>query len=408
MSICVPGRVAAATPRGVAAVLFLAAAALSGCSRGQPEAPAPPPPIKVTVIDASPKQLPLLLEAVGQSEGSKQVDVRARVSGILEHTLYREGEQVRSGATLFQIDREPYRIAVEQARAALAQERARLEQTEREANRLKALAADRSISQREYDDADSAFKTERAAVDAAVARLSDAELNLAYTDVKAPIGGVRGRALRSDGNLITLGTDSAMLTTIAQTDPIWVRFALSDRQFASLRAEGGKEGSQQGRQQGATTRVKIVLPDGTTYRETGKLNFTASTVDDRLGTVQLRAEFPNPSLAVLPGQYVRVQVYTGEQNAAVVPQVAIVQNDRGRFVWVVGPDAKAQLRPVETGAWVGADWLVFKGLAAGDRVIVDNLIKLRPGSAVDPQPATAAPSTAPAPAQPAAPGKSAT
>jgi membrane fusion protein (multidrug efflux system) len=362
-----------------------AAILVSACDRKADAAPpAAPPPLKVTVIDAAPQRLPLLLEAVGQSEGSKQVDVRARVSGILEHQLYREGEKVPSGATLFKIDRQPYQFAAEQARAALAQEQAKLEQTEREATRLKALAADRSISQREYDDADSAAKSERAAVDAASARLNDAQLNLAYTDVKAPIGGISGRAQRSEGNLVTVGSDSALLTTIAQTDPIWIRFALSDEQFARLRSQAGQ------------AQVKIVLPDGKTYAEGGKLNFTASTVDDRLGTVQLRAEFPNATLAVLPGQYVRVQVYTGEQQAVVVPQTAMVENDRGRFVWIVDPDRKAQLRKVETGSWVGTDWLVYKGLEQGDRVIVDNLIKLRPGTAVDPQ----APAT-PSPAKPA-------
>ncbi|HUN91537.1 MAG TPA: efflux RND transporter periplasmic adaptor subunit [Burkholderiaceae bacterium] len=380
----------ASTASRAVAVALIASWVAAGCSRGAAAdaaaAPPAPPPLPVTVLAAVPSDLPFLLEAVGQTEGSKQIEVRARVSGILERTLYKEGDAVRAGATLFQIDRKPFEIAVEQAGAALSQEQARLEQADREAARLKALLADRSISQREYDDADATAKAEKAAVDAAAARLHDAQLNLSYTSVVAPIGGITSRAQRSDGTLVTVGSDSALLTTIAQTDPIWVRFALSEQQFARLRGNPGR------------TEVKLVLPDGSTYAEVGRVNFTGSTVDERLGTVQLRAEFRNAGLALLPGQFVRVQVYTGSQHAFVVPQRAVVQNDRGRFVWVVDADGKAQQHPVETGRWVGSDWLVFKGIAPGDRVIVDNLIRLRPGAAVTPKPAAPAAGDAATPA----------
>lgn len=370
--------------------MLLGLAGLSGCGR-EPAAAAPaaPPPLPVTVIVAAPQNLPLLFEAVGRAEGSKQVDVRARVSGILEHTVYKEGEFVRAGATLFQIDRQPLQIALDQARAAQAQDDARLEHAEREAARLKDLAADHSISAREYDDADAAAKTARGAANAAAARVRDAQLNLSYATVTAPISGITGSVARSDGSLVTASTDSALLTTMLQTDPIWIRFALSDAEFARLRANGGN------------AEVRLVLADGSRHEGHGRINFKASAVDDRLGTVQLRAQFANPKLAILPGQYVRAQVFSGTQQGVVVPQVAVVQNDRGRFVWIAGADGKASLKPVTVGNWIGHDWLVYTGLAAGDQVIVDNLLKLRPGAAVQAKPAGDGAATPPAPPAPA-------
>ena len=345
----------------------------------------------VTVVQVSTQRVPDIIEAVGQTEGSKDVEVRSRVSGIIEKTLYREGDRVKAGAPLFQIERAPFENALAQARATVAQfkaavtqERAKQEQVQREAGRLKQLVEQRAISQREYDDATTAIKTGDALIAAAGARVQDAEsrvrdaeLNLSYTNIAAPIGGISGRALRSTGSLVTAGSDSALLTSISLSDPIWVRFSVGEGDYAQVRAAKKAE-------------VRLVLGDGTPYAGVGRLNFTASTVDAKLGTIQLRAEFANPSLALLPGQFVRVRLSAGESEAILVPQVAIVQNDQGRFVWVVGPDGKAAMKPVEAASWVGRDWLIRKGLASGDRVIVDNLLKLRPGAPVQPMAASAA------------------
>jgi membrane fusion protein (multidrug efflux system) len=382
-----------------AALVALAVAGLAGCGKKPDAAPAPvaaaggpPPALPVSVVKVSPQRVPNVIEAVGQTEGSKDVEVRARVSGIVEKTLYAEGDRVKTGAVLFQIERAPFENALAQAKAALAQtkaslgqERAKLEQVRREAARLKPLVEQRAISQREYDDATTALKTGDTLIAAAEARISDsearvrdAELNLSYTKVTAPIGGVTGRALRSTGSLVTAGNDSALLTTISQPDPSGVRFSVAEADYHQLRNAG-------------KTEVRIVLGDGSVYPVTGRLNFTSSTVDARLGTIQLRAEFGNPSLALLPGQFVRVRLYAGETEGALVPQVAIVQNDQGRFVWVAGVDGKASLKPVEGSSWVGRDWLITKGIAPGDQVIVDNLLKLRPGAPVAPKEAAAPP-----------------
>ena len=375
---------------------------LAACGKGSNTPPAAPPAgggLPVTVIQVAPQRVPDVIEIVGQTEGSRDVEVRARVSGILDKKLYNEGDRIKAGAPLFQLERAPFENALAQAaaslaqvRASLAQERARQEQVQREAGRLKQLVEQRAISQREYDDATTALKTGEASIAAAdarvrdaEARVRDAELNLSYTSIAAPISGISGRALRSNGSLVTAGNDSALLTTISQSDPIWVRFAVDEAGYAQVRAA-------------KKTEVRLILADGSTYPGTGRLNFTASAMDMKLGTIQLRAEFGNAALALLPGQFVRVRLVAGEFDAILVPQVAMVQNDQGRFVWVAGADGKAALKPVDAANWVGRDWVIKKGLAAGDRVIVDNLIKLRPGAPVQPnvQLPAAAPATAPA------------
>jgi len=348
-------------------------ALLAACGKSAPPPPAAAPPPAVTIVTAAPREVPVLIEAVGRTEGSKEVEVRARVAGILQRVLYTEGSPVRAGAPLFQIDRAPYEIALAQAQAALAQERSRSEQTQRESERLKDLIAKRAISQREADDAASSFKTASGALQASLARVREAELNLSYTTVNAPIAGVSGRVQRSQGSLVGPASDASLLTTLSQTDPLWVRFALSEAELQVVRA---------GRQGGRGNEVRLLLPDGKTHSVAGRLNFAGSTVDTRLGTVQLRAEFANPDLRLLPGQFVRVAVVAGTQEAFVVPQSAVLQNDQGRFMWILGPENKALQRPVETGAWLGADWIIRGGLKAGDKLIVDNLLRMRPGVTV--------------------------
>ena len=326
----------------------------------------------VSVIEVALREVPVAYEAVGRTEGSREVQVRARVSGILEQQLYAEGDAVKQGAPLFRIERAPFEIDLQQNRAALAQETARQDLAKQDYERLKGLVDKRAISQKEFDQAASNLSQSAAAVQMAQARVRQSELNLSYTTVDAPIAGITGRAQQSIGSLVTPAADSSLLTTITRTDPIWVRFALSEAEFANLRNREAK----------ARPQVKIETADGVAYPATGRLNFAGSTVDASLGTVQMRAEFANPRLQVLPGQYVRVQVIAGTRQAIVVPQSAVLQNETGRFVWVMGPDNKAMPRNIRAGNWVGSDWAVLDGLKAGESVIVDNLVRLRPGTPV--------------------------
>ena len=219
--------------------------------------------------------------------------------------------------------------------------------------------------------------------------MREAELELSYTSVEAPASGIAGRSLRSEGSLVGASRDDGLLTTIVRHDPLWVRFSLSEPEYARLRAGLGDKSRVAVREtagQDASAVGGATKPAGAAGQPSGKLNFTGSRVDPQLGTVQLRAEFANPDSRLLPGQYLRLAVEIGETDAILVPQSAVQQGDRGSFVWVVGDDDTVAPRPVKTGEWVGRDWVVREGLKAGERVAVDNLIRLRPGAKVAPKP----------------------
>ena len=360
---------------------LLGAALLAGCSNGAPPAPPAMGPMPVTVLAMQPQKVPSSIEIMAQTEGARETEVRARVGGILLKRLYQEGEAVKSGQPLFQIDRAPYEIAHAEARA-------RAEQTTREMQRLKGLAEAKAISQKDYDDATTANAMAQAA-------LRQAELNLSWTTVTAPVSGTTGRAVRSEGNLVNTGTDS-LLTSIYQSNPMWVSFSLGESDLSKL--PDGKLNAKK------INGVELILPDGQIYKQAGKLNFVASNIDPTLGTQALRAEFANPDQQLLPGQFVRVRLLTGKRDGIfLVPQSAVIQTEQGSMVMVADPENKVAPRPVKAGEWHGKDWVILGGLQAGDKVIIDNLMKLRPGAAIAPH----APEEKPA-APAGAPGKSET
>jgi len=365
---------------------FLIAIVLAACGDDQPNEQAGGP-VSVATLKVATKPLPLTIETVGRAEGSKAVEVRARVSGILEKQVYSEGAKVKAGDLLFQIEASPFEIALAHARAALAEQEARSMQAKRNAERLAGLARANAVSQRSADDAQSELEGSQAALLAAQANVREAELNLSYTKVVAPISGITGRAEHSEGSLLMAGTESSLLTTLTQADPMWVRFALSENEYGALRAAAGKPD---------TLAVSLLGKDGSPRADRGKMNFSASTIDENLGTVQLRAEFSNAQLAVLPGEYVRVRVEGGARDAITVPQKAVLQNANGPFVWIVSNEGQAQQRAVKTGSWIGSDWQINEGLQQGDTIIVDNLLKLKPGQPVQAKTmeATAAPERA--------------
>jgi membrane fusion protein (multidrug efflux system) len=337
---------------------------LAACSdKNAPAAPAMGP-MPVTVLDMQPQSVPTSIEVMAQTEGARETEVRARVGGILVKRLYQEGDVVKSGQPLFQIDRAPYEIA-------LAEAKARAEQTAREKQRLKGLAEAKAISQKDYDDAASADAMAQAA-------LRQAELNLSWTTVTAPVGGTSGRAVRSEGNLVSTGSDS-LLTSIYQTNPMWVSFSLGESDLAKL--PGGRV------TENLVSGVELVMANGQVYEQKGKLNFVASNIDTTLGTQALRAEFANPDGQLLPGQFVRIRLLTGQRDGVfLVPQAAVLQTEQGTLVMTADGESKVAPRPVKTGEWHGKDWVILGGLQAGDKVIVDNLMKLRPGVPVAPHP----------------------
>ena len=367
-----------ASRRALTPPLLLSLCVLAACT-GKDQAAGPPggapQALPVTVLAVQPTKVESSVEAVAQTEGAREVEIRARVGGILTKRLYEEGAPVKAGQPLFQLDREPFDVAVAQAKAQLAQAKARAEQTVREAARLKGLLAQQAISQREYDTAASDNAAAVAAVQSAEASLRQAELNLSWSTVTAPVSGVSGRAAVSEGNLVST---NGLVTTVTQLNPMWVRFSLSEAELNAATPNGRFKPQ-------AVRGVELILPDGSTYPVRGKLNFTGSLVNPALGTLQLRGEFPNPDGVLLPGQFVRARLLTGERDGVFkVPQNAVLQTDKGTMVMLANADNKVEPRPVKTGQWVGTDWVILGGLKAGDKVIVDNLIKVRPGAPVAP------------------------
>ena len=380
------------SPRRLALLSALCIALLGGCSKqggdGAPKqgaAGGAPQALPVTAVRVSMQKVPISVEAVGQAEGSRQVEIRARVSGILEKRLYDEGAAVAAGTPLFLIDPVPYELAVQEAKAALAQAHAARDVAEADAKRLGPLVQEKAVSQRDYDQAIGNAKTATAAIASAEAKLKQAELDLSYTRITAPIQGITGRALRSEGSLVTANTENAFLTTLTQVNPIWVRFPLAEPDFNRVRAGQGK------------VHVQLVKEDGSVIADNGRLNFASTSVDSKTGAVELRAEFANPGTKWLPGQFMKVRVLAGEQTAMRVPQNAVLQTDQARIVMTVGPENKVTPKPVTTANWIGSDIIVTAGLQEGDQVIVDNLVKLRPGAPVAPH----APGEGPAGAAPA-------
>tara|TARA_Y100001936_G_scaffold243230_1_gene281775 strand:- start:27153 stop:28361 length:1209 start_codon:yes stop_codon:yes gene_type:complete len=329
-------------------------------------------PVNVVLVEA--KSVPIATEVVAQTEGAKEIEIRPRVGGILLKRLYEEGTAVEAGQPMFLIDPIPYQNALAEAKAQFSEQKARIEQTRREEKRLQELLSTKSISQREYDNAVSDYEIASAALKQAEVRVRNAELNLSYTTVTAPVEGISGRRQLSEGVLVQANT--SLLTTIIQLSPIWVRFSLSDNELIKF---GGYLSEEN------ITKVTLILPNGREYEKNGKLNFTARQIDPMLGTQSLRATFDNSNHRLLPGQFVRIRVITGEQKGIfLVPQTAVLTSDLGRAVYVVNKKNESVIRPVVTGEWIGKDWVITEGLSAGDRVIVDNLMKLRPGTLVLP------------------------
>jgi membrane fusion protein, multidrug efflux system len=371
-------------PYAIAIVL-----ALTAC--GKNKAPPAQPPPEVAVITAHPKTAPAVFELTGQTAGFRDVEVRAQVSGVLLKRTYREGTLVEKGTPLFQIDPAPFAAAVEQSKAQLAQQDAAVARAERDVNRLEPLFKQNAVSRKARDDAVANLEEARAMRQAAAAALKQAQLNLDYTRVTAPITGVTSKEEKSEGSLVTAGADS-LLTKISQVDPIYVNFSFSDNDYLLVRNR--IEAGTLVLPPNEDFDVELTLSDGSKYGRSGKLNFRDTRIDAQTGTIQGRALFPNPKSELVPNQFVRVTLKGATYpNAFLVPQRAVMQGQQGQFVYVVNDKNVVTEKPVQTGEWVGDDWIINGGIQRGDRIIVDGVLKARPGAPVIPVPAQA---TAPA------------
>ena len=358
----------------------LCAVIFAGCNKpagGPPGGGMPPAP--VSVITVVPRDVPVRYEYVAQTAGYREVEVRARVTGILQKREYREGTTVNKGQSLFTIDPAPFRVALARAEADLAGAEVKLAQTRREVARLKPVLEARAISQKELDDATSAEQMAAAEVQSARARVNEAKLNLSYTRVESPIAGIASRTAVSEGALVS--GPSVLLTTVTQTDPMYVIFGVPDREFLALRRDVdlGRLKLPDGRK----FQARIKLSDGSLYDGVGALNFTDARVNTQTGTSESRAEFSNKNNILRSGEFVRLILEGALRPAAiVVPQRAVLESPKGKFVYVVTSDSKAEARPVEVGAWADDGWVINSGLNAGERVIVDGVMKIGPGAPV--------------------------
>ena len=376
-------------------LILLMSAVLAGCAGNAQEAtgPAMPPPA-VAVMDVVPHAVPVVREYVGQTMGSREVEIHARVTGIIEHRLYEEGSVVEAGAPLFRIDPKPFEVMEAAAEADLAEASAHLERAERDRSRLESLAAAQAVSRKAIDDARSEVALAAAAVQRAEAALRDARIQLGYTTVTAPISGVTALAKKVEGALVTAGNDS-LLTTLVQTDPMDVYFSISENEWLAQQRQRASGELQVPGNSGLDVHIRTA--DGHRLDRVGHINYAAARIDTTTGTYTVRARFPNPDGLLKAGQFVRVEVSGAERpNAVAVPQKAVLEGPQGKFVFVVERDGSgadvAQIRPVQVGEWVrdqGAEqWIVQSGLASGDRVILDNFVRLQPGAPVtvlDPQ-----------------------
>jgi membrane fusion protein, multidrug efflux system len=370
-------------------LLLSIAAAVAGCGPSQPKGGgfAGFPPAEVTVMPATQKTFPVTFEYVGQTQGSKDVEVRARVTGIIEKRLFEEGGRVKAGQPLFVIDARQYEAQVAAAKAEVARAEAQKAQADRELARLKPLAERKAIGQKEADDAASNADLAAAAVKAAQAKVTELSVNLGYTKVIAPISGLSSRSQKSEGSLAT--ANDTLLTTISQTDPIWVVFNISENE--QLRLNRAAANNQLELPKDNAYEVTIKLSDGSTFPRKGRINFADTRVNPTTGTYEMRAEVANPDGALKPGQFVRVILHGAErQNVIAVPQVAVLDGPQGKFVYVLGKDKDgkdvATPRPVVVGDWVDANasnqWVIESGLKPGDPVIVNGIAKVMPGAPV--------------------------
>jgi len=358
--------------------LVLAAASITiflfSCAE---KAAPPPPPPEVQVTATVQRDVPIYVEFVGQTRGAKEVEVRSRVEGYLETVNFEEGSFVRKGQPLYTIDPRPFREALAQARGQLAQAEAQLGKARDDVLRYKPLVDQNAIPRQDYDTAVSLQEAARASVEAARAVVNQAELNLGFTRITAPMSGLIGKTEINPGNLV--GRQVTLLTSISDIDPIHVRFSISEQEY--LRFIKGREEKTARREKGVP--LELILADGLVHPYEGRVVFAERTIDPTTGTLQLEASFPNPDRTLRPGLFARIRAAVEIRKGAVlVPQKAVQELQATYNVAVIGSDDKVEIRPVIPGPRVDSMWVIDKGLKPGERVIVEGLQKVRPGMTV--------------------------
>jgi membrane fusion protein (multidrug efflux system) len=357
----------------------IAGLGLVACTHPPEAAPTPKPPV-VSVVAVGQRPVPVYGQYVGQTEAVKTVEVRARVEGFLDQQVVPDGADVKAGDVLFVIDPRPFRVGLNNAKAQLARDEARLANARQVAARYRPLYERQAVSRQELEQAEADEKAAAATLDTSRAAVEQAELNLGYTIVRSPVTGRMGRAEVRVGSLVGKN-EATLLATVSTLDPMYVTFSVSEREAlqvwrhrpAEMRTRPGSSG------------ITITLPDDTAYAPEGRLDFVDRAVDPRTGTLALRATFPNPQRLLRPGQYVRLRVLLEERtDALVVPQAAVQESQGSASLFVVGSDQTVEARPVRMGPRVDTLWVVEDGVKPGEQVVVRGLQQVRPGMRVEP------------------------
>jgi membrane fusion protein (multidrug efflux system) len=347
---------------------------LGGCSEQAEEIKGGAP--EVTVIKIEPTDTPVSIEFVGKTASSRRVEIRSRVEGFLDKRMYVEGSMVEAGDVLFIMDTKPFEAQLQAAEAELEQQQARMQTALINLNRVRPLAKKKAVAQKELDDAQGTYREAAAAVEQARAKVIQAELDLGYCTITTPVTGLSSYAVMREGAYIGLG--DSLLTYVAQLDPMWVEFSVSENQMLKRRDSVQRGIIIDPDDQNFT--VEIVLADGSIYPHTGKITFADASLSEATGTFLIRAEVANTDQQLRPGQFVRAFLKGSiRPNAILVPQQAVQQGAKGSFVWVVDAAGKAEFRPVTVGPLHDNEWFIDEGLAAGDTVVVKGALKLRAG-----------------------------
>jgi membrane fusion protein (multidrug efflux system) len=334
----------------------------------------------VKVITVKPKDTPVVFEYVGRTASSQQVEVRSRVDGFLDDRLYTEGSIVTKGDIMFKMDAKPFETQLDAAAAALTEQRARLKVNTANLKRVKPLAEANAVSKKELDDAEGRVNTAAAAVEMAQAEVETAKLNLGYTTIFAPVTGASSYARIQNGAFVN--PMNSLLTYVAQLDPIWVNFNISENDM--LKARQMKREGLINMPDNGQFKVELKLADDSSYPQTGHIFFSDANYSTETGTFLIRASFKNPEQHLRPGQFVRVLLKGAVQpNAILVPQKAVSQGAKGFFVWIIDQDNKAQVRNVQVGNWQGDNWFILGGLSADDRVVTDGFLHLSANAPVN-------------------------
>lgn len=363
----------------VVLVILLSSLSLGGCDRPQQSQPLSDP--EVATVTVQPEKVVLTTELPGRTSPYLVAEIRPQVNGIIQKRLFTEGSHVKAGQVLYQIDPAPFQAALDSARANLAKSEANLVAARLRFERYKELLAEKAVSQQDYDDREAAWKQAQAEVEHWKAEVETAGINLDYTRVIAPISGRIGRSNVTDGALVTAYQPLA-LATIQQLDPIYVDVTQSTTEL--LRLKRRLEDNQLHQNGTNQNTVGLILEDGTEYPFKGTLQFRDVTVDPTTGSVVLRAVFPNPEGVLLPGMFVRAVVKEGtNEQAILVPQQAVSRDPKGNpITLIVDGQGKLQQRRLTLDRAIGDRWLVSSGLASGDRVVVEGMQKVRPGTSV--------------------------